>query len=256
VEQAVTLSATLADPAVALPGSRLRARVEHAYRAALYVRDEASGRRVIVAIEDVGGQPGAVLVAGVTDLRRLAAEGGLVVVDLAAAVAWSPRLPAAARLTSDRRLELPHPEAAGPRINALRLALLSGDAQTTTSSAVALIGLGIGLTPSGDDFLVGLLAGLEATDDPRRHGLAAAIARETPGRTTEFGSALLEHACRGEFSQRLHDVLIAIAAQDTRGLHLAIARATAYGATSGADTLAGLFCALEVAGANTRRAAA
>jgi hypothetical protein len=255
VEQAVTLSATLTDPAVALPGSRLRARVEHAYRAALYARDEASGRRVIVAIEDVGGQPGGILVRGATDLR-VVAQGRSVIVDLSMAEAWSPRLPATARLLPDRRLELPHPDAAAPRIAALRSALLSGDAQATASSAVALIGLGIGLTPSGDDFLVGLLAGLEASDHPMRGALAAAIARQARGRTTEFSAALLEHACRGEFSQRLHDVLIAIAAGDVAALRHAIARAMAYGATSGADTLAGLFCALEVTRANRRRIAA
>jgi uncharacterized protein DUF2877 len=253
VEQPVTLAATLTDPAVALPGSRIRARVEHAYRAALYVRDEASGRRAIVAIEDVGGQPGGILVRGATDLRGIR---GTVIVDLCAAAAWSPRLPAAARLLPDGHLQLPHREPDAPPIAGLRVALLTGDAGTAQTAAVALIGLGIGLTPAGDDFLVGLLAGLEATDHPMRDALAAAIAQATPGRTTEFGAALLEHACRGEFSQRLHDVLIAIAARDAAALRLAIARAEAYGATSGADTLAGLSCALEVAGSHSRRVAA
>jgi uncharacterized protein DUF2877 len=259
VEQAVTLSATLTDPAVALPGSRLRARVEHAYRAALYVRDEGSGRRAIVAIEDVGGQPGGILIRGATDLRGIRAT---VIVDLSAAVTWSPRLPAAARIPSPDGPkvagEVIGTPAAAVHISALRTALLADEVAAAEQASVALIGLGIGLTPSGDDFLVGLLAGLEATDDPMRDALAAVIAREAPGRTTEFGAALLEHACRGEFSQRLHDVLIAIAARDALGLAPAIQRATAYGATSGADTLAGLSCALDVAGAraNARRIAA
>jgi hypothetical protein len=252
VEQPVTLAATLTDPAVALPGSRLRARVEHAYRAALYVRDEVSGGRVIVAIEDVGGQPGGILVAGETDLRGVR---GAVIVDLSTASAWSPRLPAAARISTPRGLDLSHADAAGdlwasaavPRITALRSALLAGEVDAAEKASVALIGLGIGLTPSGDDFLVGLLAGLEATGDEMRETLAAAIAAVAPGRTTTFGAALLEHACRGEFSQRLHDVLIATAARDAAGLRRAIARATAYGATSGADTLAGVSLALEVA---------
>src|SRR2546423_268100 len=83
-----------------------------------------------------GGQPGGILVRGVPDLRAVAPEGREVVVDLWAAVAWSPRLPAAAR-------SLPHPgqllpllegagdpfaRAAAARIDALRSALLSGDA--------------------------------------------------------------------------------------------------------------------------------
>jgi uncharacterized protein DUF2877 len=247
VEQAVTLAATLTDPSVALPGSRLRARVEHAYRAALYVRDEGSGRRVIVAIEDVGGQPGGILVGGVTDLRGVR---GMVIVDLSRATAWSPRLPAAARVRFGQAFAGVVAAAApsgASSISALRSALLTGDTPLAETAALALIGLGVGLTPSGDDFLVGLLAGLEATENPMREGLAAAIAPEAPRRTTEFGAAVLHHACRGEFSQRLHDVLIAVAARDVRGLRPAIERATAYGATSGTDTLAGLSCALDVA---------
>lgn len=269
MEQAVTLSATLTDPGVALPGNALRARVEHAYRAALYVRDEGSGRRAIVAIEDVGGQPGGILVRGATDLRHLATEGRHVVVDLSAAVAWSPRLPAAARMPSGPGLALalaaidvpsmdPLTTAARAHIAALRSALISGEVPAAERASVALIGLGIGLTPSGDDFLVGLLAGLEATDDPMREPLAAAIAREAPPRTTAFGAALLDHACRGEFSERLHDVLVAMASRNGAALQPAITRANAYGATSGADTLTGLFVALDVAAAraNRRRVAA
>jgi len=266
VEQPVTLAATLTDPAVALPGTLFRARVEHAYRAALYVREKGSGGRAVVAIEDVGGQPGGILVRGVMDLGKVAAEGREVVVDLSAAVAWSPRLPATARSLAHRGLHVAQPEAAGdpfaraaaPRINALRLGLLSGDAQVARTAALALIGLGIGLTPSGDDFLVGLLAGLEATDNGMREALAAVIGREAPGRTTTFGAALLHHACRGEFSQRLHDVLIATARHDRAALRHAIDRAMAYGATSGADTLAGLFLALDVGAARvtTRKLAA
>jgi Protein of unknown function (DUF2877) len=261
VEQPVTLAATLTDPAVALPGSRLQARVEHAYRAALYVRSEASGQPAIIAIEDVGGQPGGILVRGLTDLRGVR---GSVSVDLSTATTWSPRLPAAARISSSRGLALSQPDAAAdlladaaaPRIAALRSALLAGEVQAAAKGSVALIGLGIGLTPSGDDFLVGLLAGLEAAGDPLRGPVAAAIAQAAPHRTTEFGAALLEHACRGEFSQRLHDVLIAIASREVAALQRAMARAMAYGATSGADTLAGLSCALEVAGGSPRRLAA
>jgi hypothetical protein len=263
VEQPVTLAATLTDPAVALPGSRLQARVERAYRAALYVRSQASGQRAIIAIVDVGGQPGGILVRGLTDLRGVR---GSVIVDLSTATSWSPRLPAAARISSPRGLGLSHPDAAGdllasaaaPRIAALRSALLAGEVEAAEKASVGLIGLGIGLTPSGDDFLVGLLAGLEAAGDPMRDSVAAAIAREAPRRTTEFGAALLEHACRGEFSQRLHDVLVAIASREVAALQRATARAVAYGATSGADTLAGLSCALDIVSsrASSRRAAA
>ena len=149
-------------------------------------------------------------------------------------------------------------DGAGDLVRALAEACARDDPAAAEPAALALLGLGGGLTPSGDDFLVGLLAGLEATDNGMREALAAVIGREAPGRTTTFGAALLHHACRGEFSQRLHDVLIATARHDRAALRHAIDRAMAYGATSGADTLAGLFLALDVGAARvtTRKLAA
>jgi uncharacterized protein DUF2877 len=270
VEQPVTLTATLVDAALGTP-ALFRGQVEHAYRAALYVRDLRFGRLAVVAIADVGGVPGGMLVDGVPDLRTLDAERRPLVVDVSSATRWSPRLPAAARFSSRRGLaarvglarqfatETVDAPAAGrgfgallasaaaPHIAALRSALITGDARVAEAAAVALIGLGIGLTPSGDDFLVGLLAGLEATHHPARSSLAAAIASEAPSRTTAIGANVLEHAARGEFTARLHDVVIALADDAAAGLDRAVGRAMAYGATSGADTLVGLFLALDVA---------
>jgi hypothetical protein len=112
---------------------------------------------------------------------------------------------------------------------------------------IGLIGLGIGLTPSGDDYLVGLLAGLEATDHPARPALAAAIALHGPSRTTAIGAAALGHAARGAYAERLHDVLVALAGGRADDLSRTIERAMAYGATSGSDTLVGLFAGLDLA---------
>jgi hypothetical protein len=261
------LTATLVDAALGTPDALFRGRVEYAYRAALYVR-APSGRLAVVAIKDVGGVPGGMLVAGVPDLRTLDAAGRALVVDLSAAASWSPRLPAAARVSSRRGLAarirlaralagdareapsaFPFGRASAAHMLALRLALLARDERAAETAAVALIGLGVGLTPSGDDFLVGLLAGLEATDDPMRERLAAAIAREASRSTTAISAAMLAHAACGEFSERLHDVVVAMADEAAAGLHRAIDRAMAYGATSGADTLVGLFLALDVAAA-------
>ena len=56
---------------------------------------------------------------------------------------------------------------------------------------------------------------------------------------------MLAHAARGAYAERLHDVLRAIATGTGDDLSPAIDREMAYGATSGADTLVGLFMALE-----------
>ena len=271
------LTATLTDTALGTAHTIFRGRVEHSYRAALYVRNAASGRLAVVAIEDVGGLPGGMLVDGISDLRTLNAAGHPLVVDLSKARSWSPHLPAAAkvartdglggRLLLARALAAagaggplrdPFADAAAPHIASLRSALVSHDTDAARAAALALIGLGVGLTPSGDDFLVGLLAGLEATGHPARLPLAASIAAQAPRRTTTIGANALEHAAAGEFTERLHDVVVAIADERAAGLARGIARAMAYGATSGADTLVGLFLALEIAAAETdsQRAAA
>lgn len=125
--------------------------------------------------------------------------------------------------------------------------LAAGDVAAAVEPTLELIGLGTGLTPSGDDYLVGLLAALEATADPLHSSLASAIASGVRGRTTAVGEALIGHAARGEFTERLHDVLVALGNGRPRDLTRSIERAMAYGATSGSDTLVGLFCGLEIA---------
>jgi hypothetical protein len=128
-----------------------------------------------------------------------------------------------------------------------RHALVAGDVAAALGPTVDLIGLGVGLTPSGDDYLVGLLAGFAATGDPVGIELGAAIAALAPARTTTIGASAITHAARGCFTERLHDVLIALAGGRLTNLATAIEQATAYGATSGSDTLVGLFAGIDVA---------
>jgi hypothetical protein len=123
---------------------------------------------------------------------------------------------------------------------AARLDLLA--AQT---AAARLIGLGSGLTPAGDDFLVGFLAALwslDLGDDPRRGfraSFADYVANAAHG-THEISRCFLEAAAEGEVSERLADFAAAIArgASDA-DLRLACAAALAVGASSGADGIAG-----------------
>jgi hypothetical protein len=212
-------------------------------------------------------------------------------IDASRAATWSPTLPAAARLrltsglprtvAAARRLAADRAPAGGlapmlsgrdrgggldgsrggdPWLTRARAligiqleALRIGDVAAAVAPTIGLMGLGVGLTPSGDDYLVGLLAGMDATDDPPRHGLAAVIAGHAPLRTTAVGAAVLGHASRGAFAERLHDVLVALARGRLDELAGPIERAMAYGATSGSDTLVGLFAALDVALARSKR---
>lgn len=150
-------------------------------------------------------------------------------------------------LPSDRRHGGDFAAAARPRVAALAAGLMDGDVARTTRAVSSLIGLGPGLTPSGDDLLVGLLAGLEATGHPLLAVLATTIASQAPGGTTSVGASALRNAARGQFAERLHDVLVAVARPDAAGLPRAIERGMACGSTSGADTLVGVFTALDAA---------
>jgi hypothetical protein len=97
------------------------------------------------------------------------------------------------------------------------------------------------------------MAGLHATGDPVRDDLSAAISTQASVRTTAVSAAMLIHATRGAFSERLHDLLIVLAGGGLDDLEAPIARAMAYGATSGCDTLVGLFAALDLAVARSAR---
>jgi hypothetical protein len=297
---AITLTAARLTPDVGGCDGTHVGPVRSVHRAAIYVDRPAPDSLLVVAIDDVGGVPGGILVDGVSDLRETGIRPGMVVlrspdgfavpaaavaIDLSRAVTWHPALPVAARFESGTELARTAAMArrmaaelapagglapmlsgrAGPGdpwlvrarglVGAQLEALGTGDVATALGPTIDLIGLGIGLTPSGDDYLIGLLAGLDATGDPLAHDLASVIARHAPARTTAVGAAALGHATRGAFSERLHDLLVAIARGRLDDLEAAMKRAMAYGATSGSDTLVGLFGALDLAVARSSRLA-
>ena len=112
-----------------------------------------------------------------------------------------------------------------------------------------LVGLGPGLTPAGDDFIIGWLAGLALrADTPPQHGflreLCAGIA-PLGCATTSVSRQHLEDACALAFSERLSDLCLAIGdGAPAPRLAAAVAAQVQVGASSGADAAAGLIFAL------------
>lgn len=102
-----------------------------------------------------------------------------------------------------------------------------------------LIGLGIGLTPSGDDFLCGVLAGLTLlglrNSQDFRH-LSAEISRSL-AKTNAISAAFLHCAMNGQFSEALITLGSVSFSQSLQMFH-------DIGHSSGADTLCGLYFAL------------
>jgi hypothetical protein len=101
------------------------------------------------------------------------------------------------------------------------------------------------MTPSGDDFLVGFMAGLVLLGlDEQARSLGSRILGLIE-RTTRPGATILAQAAQYQFPGYLRAAADAVAAGE---IDAAVAIGTHHGATSGLDALAGLALALARAG--------
>jgi len=227
-----------------------------------------------VAFDQIGLAPG-MPVQG--DGSALRVPGASMVIFLGGAASWSPALPtrdgdAVVRAERARRaLEVAATHAPRVGLGPLLVGMVDegagvgslgraaarslaevvaalGDAATdrAVSAAIPLIGLGPGATPSGDDLLVGLSAGLTVTGHPQGPAFAAGVAHASPGLTTSVGECYLFHAGRLEFSERVQDAATAILTGPEAELARAVTAALAWGASSGADLLVGLLVGIQV----------
>jgi len=138
---------------------------------------------------------------------------------------------------------------AAPSVAALSQATLSLDLDAASAAAVRLIGWGEGLTPAGDDFLVGYLAGLDAyTDQPARTRFRDALVETIVRRahlTTDLAAHLLRLSAMHYFTAVLLGARDALLSEErASALEAALADAFAVGATSGLDAASGLIAAL------------
>lgn len=216
------------------------------------------GGVVTIGAAPFAGGPATVVIdaRGVADLRTLfrpgerfewreeIARSPRAVLDLTRAQRWRPP---PARKTLPRRRVAPRLTVRlhGPRLRLAR-ACRAGHVLRAAALARGLIGLGPGLTPSGDDFLVGLCAGLAATAGNRR--LRARLATtlvQQQSRTTTLSAQQLRLAAAGMFNEdvlRARDALLACASRAR--LREALATLRAAGATSGAAACDGLLAGL------------
>jgi hypothetical protein len=131
----------------------------------------------------------------------------------------------------------------------LALATRMRDAGDALHLLAQLIGLGPGLTPAGDDFVIGWLAGLTLRAQSSAqleflHSICDGI-RALRHTTTSVSAQQLDDACALLFAERLADVCMAIAAGAPKStLAPRLAAQLAVGSTSGADAAAGLVFAL------------
>jgi hypothetical protein len=126
----------------------------------------------------------------------------------------------------------------------------AGSLADSITAAERLIGLGPGLTPSGDDMLSGLLVALRhfgvAAGVPRAvwlaDWLAATVTYDARTRTTPISATLLHCAARGEASPEVIGLLRGVAG--FQPLEPAASRLLRLGHTSGADIAWGVHIGL------------
>jgi hypothetical protein len=109
------------------------------------------------------------------------------------------------------------------------------------NEAAQLIGLGPGLTPSGDDYLGGVLMALRwlgrgSQADSLWRWLEPRLARQT----SAISAAHLAAAAAGQVHEALHEVLENLSAWQVPDLHPSLAKLDGVGHSSGWDALAGI----------------
>ncbi|MDR1518720.1 MAG: DUF2877 domain-containing protein [Planctomycetota bacterium] len=123
---------------------------------------------------------------------------------------------------------------------------LSGPGGRSPREAVlGLLGLGAGLTPTGDDVLAGTLLALHALGREReRRELAAAALEQGPAGTNRISLAHLRAAAAGQGAAPFHDALIELN-RGGEALDGCLRRIGGIGHSSGWDALAGMAATLE-----------
>ncbi|HEX4884682.1 MAG TPA: DUF2877 domain-containing protein, partial [Casimicrobiaceae bacterium] len=139
-------------------------------------------------------------------------------------------------------------ELVSARTAALVDALARGDQEAAAAAGTAMLGLGRGLTPSGDDVLVGMLAVLHMPGSPR-HALApigARIAARAHERTHAISAAALHAAAGGRVRASIAALLDALATGTPARAAAALARLLSIGSSSGRDMLTGILAGFDV----------
>jgi hypothetical protein len=199
---------------------------------------------------------------------------GELVLDVRGARVWRPG-PAPVPATSLADLGTVHrlvlwsaDRRTGALVPALERPLARRDLDRVTQCVASLVGRGPGLTPSGDDALVGLLAVLHRLAPagegspvapphrraPAGEGAATGLLRTAIAahlhRTADISAHYLRLAVAGHFGERLIALTDALAAGTHDEVETAAAAVIATGATSGADALLGVLSGVRlVAGA-------
>jgi hypothetical protein len=133
-----------------------------------------------------------------------------------------------------------------PAARILLEGIASRVAEKIEAGAHGLAGLGGGLTPAGDDFIVGILLGLRSIPSPESlSSIYESILNIAIPRTNALSAAWLQAAAKGNIHELWHQFFDALVFGSTSELQIGARRILAVGHSSGADALAGFVLILE-----------
>lgn len=141
--------------------------------------------------------------------------------------------------------------------------LLDGEAQAIGPGVAALLGLGEGLTPAGDDLILGMMSAFAHCRPALEPSLAAKTDRlnqcvdaTAAQATTRISANYLRLGALGEFSERLSNTASALLDESasSHAVGTAIVRLLESGHSSGTDSATGLYLGMTVMVAEARQA--
>ncbi len=129
-------------------------------------------------------------------------------------------------------------------------AIQQRDPDAFLKTSKTLIGTGMGLTPSGDDILIGIIAALSLCDN-QESGIYWLKQSQQKilnylDSTTIVSKAFLQHAIQGRFPELLIDFIVNMNSADKDKLCAAVTRLTRFGSSSGCEMALGSMIALNI----------
>lgn len=127
------------------------------------------------------------------------------------------------------------------QVQQLTQATVQANWPAAEKSALGIMGLGIGLTPTGDDFLAGFLtAGLALGPREPFERITQAVAQYAPARTTRVSAALFQALSQDQLTERFGSLLEAMR-NNQSNLEEKAAHMAAFGSSSGVETMYGFL---------------
>lgn len=136
--------------------------------------------------------------------------------------------------------------------------LRASSSKQRIAAVLELIGMGLGLTPSGDDFIVGFLLAYKIAEKEAEQVVCQqemdALCREIPkhlSRTNDVSGQYLICACEGRFGRKLHQLVNVCNGNECNKreqirTYLELIKETGH--SSGIDTLNGILAGLKLIG--------